>query len=484
MFQSVLIKPGDRKLRVEALERRCLLSGNVAAAVNSHGDLVITGDLSANGVQLTETATDYVVTGLTTTGPTTINTFASRSFAIGRVTHDIIVNMKWGDDVVQVGDGLTTVEAKHDLLVDMGSLGNKQLVVDWVNVDHSAYFKSGSGQDAVDLKNLFISGNLALETRGGNKMIAISNTVVGGGAGIVTGSGDHLIGMVNFFLGGQLIVQTGNGNNVILATLDNTTLSGTAGPPPMTGAVADFANGHTFFTTTAYANASSLEADLQSAAAGATFSFAALDASFQTGGWVWGSGNDFIDIANAMVAGDLRVDAGNGLNVIGISSTTVGGDASISTGSQDDLVALLALDVTNQLTVETGSGNDMVGASRSAVDAAFTDYAHSPNDKALLQAEFDATNAAIPLGDPSFNAHIVVFRTGSGDDHVYLSEFNNALAQLTVSLGAGNNDKLVFNLNTFAAALLDGGPGNNDTLDTTGNSNTGTLTIQNFEVVI
>jgi len=470
-----------RKLRFEALEGRYLLSGNVLVSVNAMGDLVILGDNAANGVLVQQTFTDYVITGLTTSGATTINGAASIAVPRSSVTHDLRINMKNGNDVVELGTWLSFLEVKHDLIADLGPNGNKVLLIDTVHVNHNAWLTSGNGQDIFDIKQFripfpvptIVGGKLSLHTGAGNKMISITDTIAEGGAEIEAGGGDHLIGLAGLDVDGPLEVSTGQGNNVILATKNLGTIN---------GAVDDFALGHPFFNTTLYVNAAAVKGDLSFGAMFSGNSFTARDAQFETG-WLWG--NDFIDIDFASVSGNLEVEAGNGLNVIGISATQVRGDAQITTGSQDDLVALLAVAGVNHLYVNTGWGHDHVGVSVSAVDAAFLNYglAHPSTDLGLLKAEFDHWALCV---DWSLSAASVNIDTGWGNDKVWftefgISEFADPLAKVSISLGFGG-DLLVFHHNTFGTGVLDGGWGN-DTLDTSGNANSPFVSM-NFETTI
>src|SRR5437762_370385 len=55
---------GRRTMRVEHLEGRCMLAGNVSVSVDGAGDLLITGDNNDNAVLVQQVGEhDYLVTG-------------------------------------------------------------------------------------------------------------------------------------------------------------------------------------------------------------------------------------------------------------------------------------------------------------------------------------------------------------------------------------------------------------------------------------
>src|SRR5262245_51472265 len=81
------------RLKVEWLEPRAMLAGNVLASVNAAGLLTITGDANANEVEVIQTAADtYLVTGV----DTTIN--GGTEFEAAGVT-GVSVDLRAGDDI-------------------------------------------------------------------------------------------------------------------------------------------------------------------------------------------------------------------------------------------------------------------------------------------------------------------------------------------------------------------------------------------------
>src|SRR5262245_59984329 len=104
------------RLCVELLEDRCLLAGNVTAAV-VNGSLIVTGDAESNDVLLVQTAQGIEVHGVVFSGEppavTTVN--GGESFTAVGLTRDIKVDLGAGNDTL----GAAFV-APGDLTVDMG----------------------------------------------------------------------------------------------------------------------------------------------------------------------------------------------------------------------------------------------------------------------------------------------------------------------------------------------------------------------------
>jgi hypothetical protein len=122
---------GHRTLKVEPLEGRAMLAGNVTVSV-SGGNLIITGDNRDNAVLVQQGANsgDYVVTGFDfadfggsgASGPTTIkggsSTFVDFGGTSARIVHgvtrNVIIDMKGGNDSLGVGNNLDDLLATAD----------------------------------------------------------------------------------------------------------------------------------------------------------------------------------------------------------------------------------------------------------------------------------------------------------------------------------------------------------------------------------
>ena len=233
-----------RRLSVESLESRQLLTGNVALKVIG-GNLFMTGDDANNSVTLAGTATPgkYIVTGLASTK---IDGKASETLT--GITASVIVNLNGGNDTLEI----TKLKIGGDLNVNMGS-GNNKLDITTAgpvnslqnSVGGSVVVNSGSGNDVVIETSLSIGGSNVISTGGGLDKVELGDDpldklpgdpkpgkdcFVKTGGDLVVNLGD---GAGSFFdadgltLGGSLVAMHGSGK---LGTdgieVENSTMSG------------------------------------------------------------------------------------------------------------------------------------------------------------------------------------------------------------------------------------------------------------------
>jgi hypothetical protein len=124
---------------MEGLERRNLLAGDVAVAVDD-GDLLITGDDADNQIMIVQTGDEeYTVTGL---DGTLIN--GEDEYVAEGVDDDVHIEMGDGDDAVEIVE----TEVPDDLNVSLGS-GDDALSVQLVTVNDDMEVDGGGGDDAV-----------------------------------------------------------------------------------------------------------------------------------------------------------------------------------------------------------------------------------------------------------------------------------------------------------------------------------------------
>src|SRR5262245_19355375 len=85
---------GNRRLRLECLEPRAMLAGNVTASVNGSGNLTITGSNADNQIEITQVDVDsYLISGT----DTTIN--GETELQVDGVQGSLTVDLKGGADV-------------------------------------------------------------------------------------------------------------------------------------------------------------------------------------------------------------------------------------------------------------------------------------------------------------------------------------------------------------------------------------------------
>ena len=189
-----------RKLGLEQCESRQLLAGNVAVDVN-FGDLNITGDEAANGVQIAQARNStgaailgsYVISGLTQGGaPTTIN--GQAAVIVTGVNDDVQVSLRGGSDQFR-----TAAIGRHffadDLSVNLGE-GNNTARLDNISVRDDVSVSAGTGADTVLLRGTVGNStanpdaDLSIFTSGGADTVVLFNFFVRDSALIDTGLSD------------------------------------------------------------------------------------------------------------------------------------------------------------------------------------------------------------------------------------------------------------------------------------------------------
>jgi hypothetical protein len=225
-----------RRLKLENLENRTMLAGDVAVSV-VQGNLKIEGDIQANEIAVTDLGGGQVEVagqnGTTINGQAGPLTFAS-------VLRSVKIELKEGDDVVrftgnnqnslkgvaiETGAGADTVSVDdvfaRYLKVETGSDN------DIVNVlDASAKevkIETGRGNDTVNLGNTSLQSDatvqaheLKIETGGGNDIVQIQDAVLQTHeAKIETGSGDDTVTVQDLQAQGSFQAETGSGTDSV-----------------------------------------------------------------------------------------------------------------------------------------------------------------------------------------------------------------------------------------------------------------------------
>jgi len=189
----------------EALEPRLLLDGNVVASVVK-GSLRITGDAGNNDITIAwgGGADSFLITG---NSGTTVNGGAADTLT--GVTKHVKINMKEGDDRVE----LDAVTIPKKLIAKTG-LGNDTVIVN-ANCGRKATFKTGSGDDTIDVVNSNFYGNVVAKTGTGNDLISLDSIDFKKKTVAVMGSGDDSLSVtvVNFF--GKVVAKGAGGDDTI-----------------------------------------------------------------------------------------------------------------------------------------------------------------------------------------------------------------------------------------------------------------------------
>ncbi|MEZ6055932.1 MAG: hypothetical protein R3C01_04435 [Planctomycetaceae bacterium] len=214
--------------RIETLESRLLLAGNVTAVLKG-STLVITGDAAGNSILVTETddhafsvqgrdtSVNGVVDGLATfEGVSNIkidlkggNDFFSMMGDLHAELKSVSVKLGDGDDdaasVINGGSG-TIYAGIHKmriakLTVDTGD-GDDTFVLAGSQINKSLNAKSGDGDDVVTISSNIISGKVAVNTGNGNDVAnfhSTGGTVFTKAVSIKMGAGNDTVNLQPIF---------------------------------------------------------------------------------------------------------------------------------------------------------------------------------------------------------------------------------------------------------------------------------------------
>lgn len=163
----------NRPLRLEWLEPRLLMSGNVTVRVSGQSpryNLKITGDDLSNQIYVTynEAQATWTVGGIPGTG--TLINGGNQPVTVGGVTNSVWIDMRAGDDVVQ----LRAFQVPNELHVDLDA-GNDVLEagleasgVTPNRVGGALWIEGDDGNDLVELANVQVAGNVYVKLGYGN----------------------------------------------------------------------------------------------------------------------------------------------------------------------------------------------------------------------------------------------------------------------------------------------------------------------------
>jgi len=190
----------SRRLQFENLESRRLMAGNVSVGVSYNGELLITGDMSGNGVEVRQVGSgQYRVIGTMHAGAQTKivkNGVAANSQLLTGVTSDFEIDLKErGDRLLMSAAGLrlgVRFRVPNDLNIamdgafpDRGPDGNDRVNLSNVQVMDDAQILLGAGNDIVSLDRCVIGGtrasidnNLRIYADEGSDYVSIAKTYV------------------------------------------------------------------------------------------------------------------------------------------------------------------------------------------------------------------------------------------------------------------------------------------------------------------
>lgn len=442
---------GHRTLRVETLERRAMLAGNVDVFV-SGGTLFIRGDNSDNAVLVSQVGDhEYAVTGFDfadgnlngyQSGPTKIKGDPNGTVTFGGVTKDIVIDLKKGNDGLAVGNDVNQLAALAEECLGIGfGLGSGS----GSGSGDGSGSGSGSGNGSVapaivSQGDRFVAPrNLIINTGDGNDNVVVNADAVRS-ITVDTGKGNDGVAVGNLPLdsepddeisteqvegddlniGDDLIILTGAGNDIACAKFVtvNDYLNIQVGDGNNDVTAEEFDAGHVLVTA--------------------------------------GKGNDTVLLSTFDTDREIVVNTAGGNDTVAIEDFSAGqgfgphgkstkaGYVTVVTGNGNDNVFLGFFEA-DGVTVDTGSGND--GTSRSTEELSRVASLQAPMFGPVSVVEASIT-------------HQLTLVTGSGND---VAEVEGVTAHdIVVDLGAGNDDGELYNLNVAGNMTVVGGAGNDD----------------------
>lgn len=405
------------QLRLEQLEFRTMLAGNVFASV-SDGTLVITGDNADNSILIStfedpQDGTGFRIQGQANNGPTTVNGSLLPAEFFGVV--DLDTFMAAGDDGVTITNDVAAMLASFDgtepilpveevflsglAIIDMGD-GDNQVDIGWMTTGLRLLVEGGANSDLVRFTGLDVGTNLTVRTFGALDNVFMLDSQVGLATNIRTANGDSWVA-IDGFSSRSLFIHGGNHNEDValngLTIGDDLTIQGYLGSDyseigvpgsfPWEVLLAELT--FVFDRLTVRAGDGDNLVDFRLVDAGAISVVGGVDADavyFQS---VFSDRNVYVstlggagtvDFDNVDVSTYLTIVTGANNDDVIITNSTVGTNATINTVGGSDVVDIDNFDVNFNLYVFLGDGTDDLTITGSSASNAYL-YGNSGFDR-------------------------------------------------------------------------------------------------------
>jgi hypothetical protein len=426
-----------RKLRMEQMEAREMMAGDVTASV-VNGNLILNeaaGHVGeSNQVLISQMGRDKVrVTGLgsRSIGSTSslINGKAWQDFT---VPGNLTVNFGGGNDLVNFD--ASAPPHFQDVTLNMAAVSSQVPIT--------------KGNDSVMIWNAVIRGSLTVNTGVGDDWVYIENASIGGGATINTGAGSDEVDLMGAHISHNLDIQTYGAlteNDADVVNFDSN--SDSTQPAIVDGNVnVRMGGGDDGFYVT-----------------NPNFADANVDwLGLQTNGSMTvdtGAGNDTAYLRNLRIAGNFSINTGAGADTLDMRQTRIAGETGIPAA------------VSGNLSVQM-----FASTAEADADSATFETTGSTGSMTVLMG---GGNDVLKLTNV-FTGHDLNLDAGAGDDNVQLTEVT-AIDNFFANLGDGNDVLTVNDLSiVYGKGTIDGGAGT-DSMTKTGYFPTGQVTQANFE---
>jgi hypothetical protein len=424
-----------RKLRIEGLERRYLLAGDVTVKV-AGGNLLLTGDNKDNFVIVsgTGTAGQFVVTGESDgNGIATnirYNNTNNGDVIVNGITA-IIVDLKDGNN----GFGLTNASLSGSVNIATGSGNDTVAIGDTGVLTSVTVLNAIRPLQIIETGAVSIGGNLNIQTGGGNDLVEIGE----GGSlvpGVVTPKvAAALTTSFVVYVQGNVNIDTGAGNDEVEMGIGNVVSNGAV---PL------------------------IKPQLTIASTGVGVGG---DLNINTG-----AGNDFVLEAGLVVYGSQNLNVGDGSNEIDLVEAGGVASGNAVSAAQGEYVG-------NNFNITCGKGNDSVdaynvtvGGSLNLSDAGGTNTFDFSLAQIGRSANFNVAGTnEIDLGqDDGLGVVLATRLMVGGDLNVNATGTTHILESLTrvghnesIYLGAGNDTLSIDTTTVVGALYADGAGGTN-----------------------
>lgn len=467
----------SRSLRVESLERREVLAGNVTAMLVG-STLVINGDGADNQVAVISLGNSrYAVAGVNTT----INGRAG-TFTTPRATMSINADLKGGNDAIGFSNN---ADALGDLAFDNFGVNLANLGIDVAALQTQI-------NALTNVTKFTLTGNISVIGAAGNDLIGIVGDVGGSITANLGAAADN--GFNAFGIDGSSLAANGTVGGVVSVLGDRQSDGVAVISTDVRGGVSsnlrDGDNGLDVFDALVVGSITysggngndfvqvedSTVVGVVSAVLGegAFNDFAAYDSILGGVSVLGGSGQEFVDTANVEVKTNVIVStfAGNddiNLHEHGAGSTDVAGLISVDSGSGDDFVEVSG--ESGSLSVLTGDGLDEVVVYDSMFKYNVTVNTGNHNDDVTMDNVEIGGMLTVLLGEGNDVVDVdglvvglnALLDAGGGDDVATIVDADIAYT-FTALMGAGN-DTLNITTSSAMTAMLDGGAGALDELN-------------------
>lgn len=433
----------NRSFRLETLESRNLMAGNVTASLVG-GVLSVQGDALGNSVQVQEVQPNQFRVVSIDNGATTVNgtTLVDLYGTVNRVE----INMGGGDDFVRVFNfpSITRLDVHtgegNDLVKLQGvHVSGPALINGLYNPSTSATLTQPKTVEVVDSS----FGNLAVYTGNGRDVITLDSVQTRSTLDLYAADEYNQITVSGSQVGGGLYMTGG-------AHLDKFTVSETAVGTnarlafrPLVVSTGGYYDNVTLKGVTAHDSAeiylgqgTNFSVDQTATVTGSTFHKGlVIDAD---------SGHNRINVSHSSIgmgvgSYDLDIDTGNGSDAVYVFNTYVDGNVRIDTFNGYDVIYVYGgTTITGDLLINSGAFMDYVNVNRTTVGGDLRIYTEDGDD-------------TVSLGSLSV-ADLLFVALGNDNDRLYL--YNGITANQGLFYGQAGNDYLYLQNAMYANQFL------------------------------